>query len=159
MKRQFFAFLLLGLAAVPIPGAETNNKIPAELDAALNRASKGVLYSLEPITEANPPGPKLHGFKILGKTKLDQEQTVAAVNAFKAAISDCGHNSVACFDPRHALRVTKGDQTYDLLLWYECNSLEVYRGDKRFTSFCAAGSPKTLNGLLTAAKIPLSTTH
>jgi len=149
----------LTLAAAPIRGAEKNNEMPAELNAALNSASTGILYSLEPITEPNPPGPLLHGFKILGRTNLDQKQTVAAVNAFKTAISDCGRASVACFDPRHALRITKGDQAYDLLLCYACHNLYVYRGDKLFTSFCATGSPKTLNGLLTAAKIPLSTSH
>jgi hypothetical protein len=159
MKLQILGLLLLALAAVPIRGAEKNKKIPVELDAVLSAAPKAILYSLEPITEPNPPGPKLHGFKILGRTNLDQKQTVAAVNAFKVAISDCGRASVACFDPRHALRLTKDGQTYDLLLCYACQNLYVYRGDKLFTSFCARGSPKTLNELLTAAKIPLSTSH
>src|SRR5437763_12282928 len=149
MKFQILVLVVLISASTPIHAANNTNRVPPELDAALNEASKSVLYSLEPMTEANPPGPKLHGFKILGKTILDQKKTIAAINAFKAAISDCGRSSMACFDPRHALRVTRGGRTYDLLLCYECQNLHVYRDDKLFTGFCAKGSPETLNALLT----------
>src|ERR1700737_563823 len=159
MRFQFVLLTVVALGSPSIHGAEKNNKMPPDLDAALLSASKSILYSLEPITEPNPPGPKLQGFKILGKMKLDQSQTALAVNAFKMAISDWDGVSMACFDPRQALRITKDGQTYDLLVCYACHNLYVYRGNKLFASFGAAGSPQKLNGILTAAKIPLSATH
>jgi hypothetical protein len=157
-----FLILLVALMAGEIHGAEKNNPISPELDAALSGATSAILYSLEPITDPNPPGPKLHGFKILGQTKLDQQQTIAAVKAFRSAISGWDGNIAACFDPRHALRVRKSGQTYDLLICYACHNLYVYRGDKSrtsFASFGATGSPETLNRFLIAAKVPLSTSH
>jgi hypothetical protein len=47
----------------------------------LRTAPTAVLYSLEPLTPPNSPGPKLHHFKILGEIKLDRSNTVSAVAA------------------------------------------------------------------------------
>src|SRR4051812_43619303 len=61
-----------------------------------------------------------------------------------------------CFDPRHALRVTANSHTYDLLLCYECQQLDVYEDDKRLLHLGATGSPEVLNALLMQLSIPLA---
>jgi hypothetical protein len=87
VKFQILVVAAMTLASGPVRGAEKNNEVPAEVDDALRTASTSVLYSLEPLTEPNPPGPKLHQYKILGQTKLDQNRTASAVTAFRTAIS------------------------------------------------------------------------
>ncbi len=87
---------------------------------------------------------------------LEQKQTASAIAEFKTAIGHWNGVLAMCFDPRHGLRVTANGQTYDLLLCYACNQLYVYRGDRLVTSLGVTGSPRVLNDLLAAAKIPLS---
>jgi hypothetical protein len=101
---------------------------------------------------------KFHRFAILGHLDLDREQTATAVHEFEAAVAGwAGRGRSACFNPRHALRVTAGGHTYDLLLCYECGGMEVYRDDRLIADLGARGSPKVLNGILTGGQVPLAT--
>jgi len=51
--------------------------------------------------------------------------------------------------------VTAQGHTYDFLICYACQTLEIYRDGRNLTTLHLAGSPKVLNQLLRDAKIPL----
>ena len=156
-----FLFLLLALLATPAEATSQftagpgNNQLPAYIVQALAAPDKTVLYSLEPSVKVMPGDETFHGFKVLGKTELNADNALVAAKTFQSAVTS-GDKLEHCFEPRHALQITSGGQTYDLVLCYQCKQLKVYQGDKMIVTVGAAGSPKILNDLLAAAKIPLA---
>ncbi|WP_229743878.1 hypothetical protein [Aliidongia dinghuensis] len=153
---------LAGCQAGPSPrqdaGARSFQALPAAAEQALTAHNSPILYSLEPRAPRVKGDQGLLGFQVLGKTALSDEDAEVAVKAFRSAIGDwVGGSAAACFDPRHAIRVLYGEHTYDFLLCYQCQSIWIYEDGKILTRLGAAGSPKELNALLTAAGVPLST--
>src|SRR4051812_44894715 len=98
------------------PVTTSGNEFPADVDRLLRSADKATLYSLEPWDVAAPTEATLHGFKIIGQMDLDRGLKTTVVARFKKAISSRTEPIAMCFDPRHALRVTSGAESYDLLL-------------------------------------------
>ena len=152
--------LVASLAIAEPADLVKENKLPPEAEQALRAPGKVTLYSLEPDI---PPVPRdkalhqvFHNAKLLGQTELDGKQSAMAVAEIKSAISEWKGQIFMCFSPRHALRVTAKGHTYDFLLCYACQALEIYRDDQPLASLGAAGSPKVLNQLLRAAKVPLA---
>lgn len=136
--------------------AARKNELPPEVAQALAAPEKVILYSLEPWDRATAADHTLHRFKILGETELARKQFQIAIGEFEAAVAGWDGRIAMCFDPRHAIRVTVKGADYDLLLCYECHQLYVYRGDRVIAELGARGSPKVLDAMLTAAKLPLS---
>jgi hypothetical protein len=141
---------------LPVPADLKSNKLPDDVTQALRAQDKVVLYSLEPCGAITARDEKLHDFKILGHTELAPKQAVIATGEFETAVSGWDGSLAYCFDPRHAIRVTSGNHTYDLLLCYRCHQLYLYKDDKFVVGLGATGSPKILNELLRAARVPLS---
>lgn len=133
----------------------SDNRLPREVSRALKAQTTAVLYSLEPAERGEKEG-FLHGFQILGETRLTGGALSSAVKEFERAVADWGGAMAACFEPRHALRVVDGTHTYDLVLCYECDQLYVYRDGKHLVSLGASGSPSVLNGLLAAAGVEVA---
>lgn len=138
--------------------AGADNEIPKEAREAFEKAAEFELYSVDPDRFAKKDGKAelLHGWKVLGKTTLKGDAAKRARAAVAKGIKDSDGSVAACFNPRHVVRVVSGKNTYDLVICYECHSATVYKGDERLGSFLTARGPeKTLNGILTDAKIPL----
>jgi hypothetical protein len=132
--------------------ADPENRLPAEALSALHAPDSVVLYALEPWDDGRP---QLHGYKVLGKATLDGEQRAAALAEFETSVARWDGAVGACFDPHHALRVEHEGHTYDFLLCYLCQSMQVYRDGKEFAGVGATGSAEPLNALLRAKGLPL----
>jgi hypothetical protein len=157
---RIIALFLLVVALGESSGCATNkreeNKMPKEAAVALHASGDITLFSLQPWGAATNDV-TLHGYKILGQTELAGDQARIAVEAFESAVCKKRRKYTAlCFDPRHAIRVRDSGQTYDFLLCYACGYLYIYRDNELISELDAGGSPKVLNDLLVAAKIPLS---
>jgi len=153
----------LGFISLKLQEANTTvfeNVLPASVLLALRTPEKVELYSLEPETPSRGKEDNHHlqGVDILGSTTLSPENANGAIHEFVSAVDRWAGVSAACFDPRHALRITNNGHIYDLLLCYQCMGLEAYRDDTLLCEIGAAGSPKYLNDLLSAANVPLSNT-
>lgn len=86
-------------------------------------------------------------------------QAKQAVAALKDAVSrgTSGVVSMCLNNPRHALRVASGGNTYDILICYECGQLELYRNDQPLLfAGSIAGNADALNRLLKKVGIPLA---
>src|SRR5262249_29647323 len=116
------------------------NELPAEVGHLLQSAEKATLYSLEPWEDPAPTEDTLHGFKIIGRTDLDSGLAKRVIATFKEAISSSRDPVAGCFDPRHALRVTSGAESYDLLLCYACGQLEIFSADRLIADLSAHGT-------------------
>lgn len=149
-------FLLLLIVSAPVWGGEPENKLPAAAVQALRAPDKVILYSLEPWDHPTAREKTLHEVKVLGQTELAGETRAAAIAELEKAVTGWDGMRAACFEPRHALRVIAKGHAYDFLLCYDCHGLVVYRDRKVLADIGAAGSPKELDALLGAAKVPTS---
>jgi hypothetical protein len=157
---RIFALLLLVVALGESSGCATNkheeNKMPKEAAVALHASGNIILFSLQP-WGATTNDVTLQGYKILGQTALAGDQARIAAGAFESAVCKKRRKyTTLCFDPRHAIRVRDNGQTYDFLLCYTCGYLYIYCDNKLISELDAKGSPKQLNDLLAAARIPIS---
>src|SRR5262249_13241443 len=102
------------------------------------------------------PKDNFHGWKVLGKTAVKEKADRGKlVEALEKGIKENDGTVAACFNPRHGIRVAKGDKTIDLVICFECFSLEVWKGEER-SSVLTTGSPqKAFDKVLTDAKVPL----
>jgi hypothetical protein len=141
-------------ATKPLPSSK--NDLPTGVARVLDSPDKAILYSLEPWENAEPADSTLHGFKIIGQLALDPRLAKTVGARFKAAVASREGPMAACFDPRHALSVTSGGETYDLLLCYACGHLEIFGGDRIIADLGARGTAKSLNAILSANHLPLS---
>lgn len=154
-------FFLLGLGIGTLFGGEgRKQELPPEAQRALRYHKSVSLYSLEPLGIGPVPGVEtsagLPSHNILGFVLLDSSQAEMAISALKAAIAAAEHKGASCFFPRHALRVTTETKTYDFLICYECDRLDVLVGDTAVGSIGARGSSEVLDNLLRTAHIPLA---
>ena len=125
-------------------------------EALADSPNKTVLYSLEPEDRTSTKDKTLHNYKILGQTEINLSQTTQVAGIFQKSAEDWNGMMAMCFNPRHALRITSKGHVYDFLICFECQGLEFYKDDKSIGETGVTGSPDILNGLLTAAQIPLA---
>jgi hypothetical protein len=150
-----FASILVVLAAA----ASTANTIPIDAVQALHESRSAELYSLEPWSPPESRGPLLYRFQILGQKRIDGVTYKTAAEEIEAAVGRWDDRMAACFDPRHALRVTSRGHQFEFLLCYACHQMAVYRDGKRIGTLGIAGSSKPMNALLAAAKLPVSKSY
>jgi hypothetical protein len=146
--------LLLGTVA-HAADRPPENKLPARVVAALEKADEVELYSLGGDTD-NPDG--WHGAKVLGKTTATAAADRKALAAALKKGVDEGKDGARCFVPRHGLHVTHAGKSYDVLICFECHWLYVYTegSDKPLVLITSDTPQKVLNKLLSDAKVPLA---
>ena len=100
----------------------------------------------------------LHGYHVLGKTKIQNPESVKEIIA--AVRNDLKASGVQanCFWPRHAIRVVDKTKTVDYVVCFHCGNYEMTIGDKLETQSRSMGraSRPIFNRYLKAANIPLS---
>src|SRR5690606_3076069 len=82
--------------------------IPAPAHEALAGADEYELLALDPADAANPPPDHFHGWRVLGRTSITDAATRKKLNdALRAGARAKDISPMACFDPRHGIRVTR----------------------------------------------------
>ncbi|HEY8665281.1 MAG TPA: hypothetical protein VIL86_01390 [Tepidisphaeraceae bacterium] len=167
--RHKFLWIVLAVVAIAITGALTwpwvHPKPPTEL-SALDSVDEYELLSLKGnVTIQEEPGPPnpalsrphLYGHEILGRTMIADLQTRRQLNgALKAGVRENNGEAAACFNPRHAIRVTRAGVTTEFLICFECSRVEVWRNDKEIAKFLVTASPQPVfDGVLKSAGVPL----
>jgi hypothetical protein len=154
--------LVLVLAALfmhggGLPSAE--QKFPDRVWSVLSEADKLEVLSLDPVEDEKAKD-TFHGWKVLGKTEVkEKKERDAVASVLKKGIEEA--RAIAnCFEPRHGIRVTKGKQTVDLVICFNCMSIEIYPdgGEKRLGDQVPfATSPEaTLDKILRDAGVKLA---
>lgn len=163
MGRQMFrtvsALLVLSLLA-GCGGREIGEHLPDDPDQL-------VIYSLHPPSEDGeekaPPiqsKGELYGYPVLGKVEVsDPARRREVIAAIAGAVRDKSVVQSKCFDPRHAVRVVKGDQTIELVICFSCHNYEGYRQGVRVTHLTPSISDTAqplLDQTLREAGVPLA---
>lgn len=113
----------------------TQNAIPAEIKKTLETGERFVLLSLDPADPAlrpesdPPPKETFHDYAVLGKAEIrDQQERTNLLRALYKAVADSDGSVAACFNPRHGVSATSGGDTVELLICFECSSIETFTG-------------------------------
>lgn len=143
--------VLLGAAA---QGAEKENKLPAAVVTALEKAAELEIYSLDGERDVKDGW---HGVKVLGKTAAKGDEAKKVVALLVKGVAE-GSAPARCFVPRHGVRVVHEKKTYDLLICFECSQIHIYTdgAEKAEMVVTSDNAHKALDAVLTAAKVPLA---
>jgi hypothetical protein len=101
---------------------------------------------------------RFYGFPVLGYTHIaDPAVRREVVAAVKKSMRFARPQGARCFNPRHVLRVSKGEETVDLVICYECGLYHCYRnGQTEGGSTILEDSQPLLDKILTDAGIRLA---
>lgn len=159
--------LALALSCLPtlVASGADDNKIPADVQAALDKAESFELYSLDPSREPGEPGKdeekkddttKFQGWKVLGKTTVAKEDRAKLVTALQDSVKENTGIVAACFIPRHGIRVKHDKKVFDIVICFQCFSANTFVDDQRSDGFLVTGTPQpAFDKVLKDAKVPL----
>jgi hypothetical protein len=103
-----------------------------------------------------PAKEKFHGYDVLGKTQInDSDVKAKLIKALESGIDEGGSAGIMCFDPRHGIRVVRGDQTVDLLICFECQRIDVFTNKSSGRAYTSGSPQKVFDSVLMSAKVPL----
>lgn len=151
MSRILSLAVLLGVASCVLA-------LPADTRKLLDKADTVELLSLDPTPLGDKEKVKqsFHGYKVLGKVdltkKADKEKLL---KAFYKGIDDSDGSVAGCFIPRHGIRAKVDGKTIEIVVCFQCHSMQVYIGDKRTSVLTDRSPAATFNKILKDAKVPL----
>lgn len=100
--------------------------------------------------EADPKEGSFHGWKIIGsKTLKGREAFSRVVNSVNKSLDHPPDDDYMCFEPRHGIRVKdRKNRLVDLVICFECYSVEIYQPSGRSKHKLGRQSAKVLNAML-----------
>ena len=175
MTRRSLILLFVGIIAIlgvlwlkpwkppTDPGFDqSKNALPGKTMKVLDEGERFVLLAIDPFprsaSDSSLPRAKevFHDFGILGKAEIrDVAQRKALLKALYQGIADSDGQVAACFNPRHGISASLGEETVDLLICFECLSIRTYakHGKSVLTS---DSSQQAFNLALEKAGLPLA---
>ena len=169
---SIFLVLVGWSTAHPSLAAETNaplqtlTQLPAEWQAALKNADAFTLFSIQP--EPDYKHTSTNTFQdhvILGQVDVKSKDTrTKLIAALKDGIDEQNKRVPPgeiwlpdCFNPRHGIRATKGNETVELLICFECEQIQGSSNQGKSWSFITTRTPAAVfNRVLKEAHIPLA---
>jgi len=140
------------------PTSGVRNSIPSAADLALGSSPKFELLSLDPEQpEADEEG-HFQRWKVLGTVNVTDSATRSKiVAALRAGVPKYEMPPAACFIPRHGIRVSDREATYDFVICFQCSAVGVYTGDNPPGGFQVKSSPQPVfDEELVRAGVPLA---
>ncbi|MDB5333036.1 MAG: hypothetical protein JWP03_4187 [Phycisphaerales bacterium] len=128
--------------------------MPGVAARALADADRYELLSLRPF----PFKPEFYNHEILGRTTVTDAATRQRLNAaLQSGVRESDGTAMACFNPRHGIRVTRAGETTDFLICFECRQVQVWRDGKKIATFLTSASPQSVfDEVLQKAHVPLA---
>lgn len=166
------AFLLPGLLlaaccapASPPPDSVADRAAPGRMEAAVHAilaaADGATLYALHPYPHETEGAEwadraRLDDYVILGEAAVDAATAQQVLGHVYDGIEASDGRVAACFNPRHGIRVHGADGTVDLVICYECLSMEIHRDGEFVQNLLTSEAPeKALAPLWAAAGLTL----
>jgi hypothetical protein len=126
--------------------AQRQAKLAAEFAALMAGVTELEVFILDPQSgweeaskRAKDPSPRLDRWKIVRGAKVTDAREIAVLCAGIQRSIETGGPVAACFNPRHGVRFIRNDQPVELILCFECASMD------------AKGSPEFEGGAISAA--------
>lgn len=140
---------------------EPENILPPECHSFLLAAEKFDLLSLNPNwVEVDAPGltnELFHRHQILGQSSVtNRKLREELVQSLADGIKHSRGIASKCFNPRHGIQARRGTNTLDLVICFECGSLQLYRDQVRDGVFVNGDPEMIFNAALRQLKLPLA---
>ncbi|MBL8859946.1 MAG: hypothetical protein JNL28_15670 [Planctomycetes bacterium] len=109
-----------------------DNRLPKEAERVLIGATSLELMALDPTPLALTPGDaraadQLHGYAITGRARLtDPQRCTEVADLILRAVRESDGRAAACFNPRHGIRAVYEGRTLELVICFECLSMQVF---------------------------------
>lgn len=141
---------------------EARPMLPDGVGQVLEHSEALMLYSLDPgnvvSLDARLPADaeRFHGYVVLGKTRVTSQRIRHfLISRFYQGMAENQTVRNACFEPRHALRVTRAGRTVDVVICFQCLQSQVY-ADGRTLRVTTSNTPRpAFDRVLAAAHVPL----
>jgi hypothetical protein len=133
--------------------------IPKEVLGLLEKGGRFEVLSLDPKRPDEKPVDDFHGYRVLGRTTIDDPATRRKlVVAFKQGVEENGGMVAGCFNPRHGIHLAHGDKTADFVICFECYSTALYESSAQSDrQILTTGSPQPVfDAILEKAGVPLA---
>ena len=137
--------LLLLLVFIGCVSSDVRRQRAAAADLASSiRVADGIdLLSLEPGENVGATSGTFHRYEILGAVPVALVNRSVLAEALGEAVAASRPRMVACFLPRHALRIRAAGAATDVVICFECSTLYVKR-EGSSQRFNVESSPETL---------------
>ena len=122
-----------------------SNPIPPRVERLLDQAETFELFALDPRSsgKATPSTENFHEWRVLGKTEVKEPaDRKKLVDALRLGAEDNAGTVDGFFIPRHGLRLTSGKETVDLVICFQCLSIQVYVNGNMAKGFLTTGDPQ-----------------
>lgn len=145
MTTHRFAHVLLTLAFIGCASSDVLRQRAAARDLANSiRAADSIdLLSLATADGIGPTNGPFHGYEILGTLPVPAANRSTLADTLSDAVADSPPRLVACFYPRHGLRIRAGSTITDVIICFECSTLYVKR-EGTSERFNVENSPEAL---------------
>jgi hypothetical protein len=88
----------------------------------------------------------MHGYAILGRTMItdaaEGKRLVGELYDMVKMVNPDGPANGCRFEPRHAVRVTRGGRAVDVVVCFHCGDIEVFVGDELVSGAPITGSAR-----------------
>ncbi len=103
---------------------------------------------------------ELHGYSVIGSVAITDADTRSRLNqAVRSGIEQWDGAVSACtFQPRHAIRLIRGQRVVDILICYHCGDVFIYdaASGKEDRRYIVRGPPPVFDEVFRAANIPVA---
>jgi hypothetical protein len=98
-----------------------------------------------------------HGFSVLGSAKVSTAaEKKLLMSALASAVRENEGVAAACFNPRHGIRITKGDKVVDIVICFECASARCYGINDGMGFLLTSSASPAFDAFLSRNNIPLA---
>jgi hypothetical protein len=140
-------------------GGKLDTAFPGDAQWILESPDTFELMTVDPSHETPPANAKLIGgfYRILGQASITdaglRKQLVDSL--YDAALNNNGEMA-KCFNPRHAIRAVRGGKMTEIVICFECSSLQTTTGGVRSSAAINAAKESYFNEAATKAGLPLA---
>lgn len=135
--------------------------LPADARALLENAETLEIFATAPESLGLPPDAAaaesevFHGHRIVGHAKVeDPADRKAILDALLGGIASHKSAMVACNEPRHGFRVTRGAERVDIHMSFGCLHGTLFAKSGRATLLTSADSKQAIDELFGKYKVP-----
>ena len=136
MRTALILMALVPLAACRTGGSSQWQQLDPGTRDVLEEPDSAELITLvpfPPISDENPLGAgeeAFHDYKVISRTHVqDAAVTGELLDLIHRGVAASDGTVAACFNPRHGLRLHRGDDVVDLVICFECLSIDLYQAD------------------------------
>lgn len=157
------AVIVIATLAVLFSSCSHPGGLSPAVSSGLRAAPVWELISLDPEwTEPTEPyaddAPREHGAVVLGRTMIsDPAVREDLVAQLEQAVAAPGDGQLACFAPRHMIRLQHAGQSLDLLICFQCRKAYAVINGQRQRFFSLSPAPEAaINQILTDQGIAIA---